>query len=273
MLLPSVGGVEMRELLDWVQDQTGIGRQGPRKFYFLIAGAILLIVRALLSDLAVLRPLADFAEAALYSLASINTVSLIGAFIENVRCGTTDRLGEVLAACDAARLVNPINYIVGLPLAVIDVLRQGLSDAALIVYLLAGVTGYALTLTFWRRYLKPSEMHLGHLVVIVLGTVIATTAVALALQISGIVLFWVFGRVIGLLILLAGDLKIVVDLSKAARRLEKLRKGEYSLSEAAGDAAGAAGLNGPLEVASKLAENSEMAEKSFNWFRRRFPPN
>ena len=84
ILVPSVEGVDMRELLDWVQDQTGIGRTGPRKFYFLIAGAVLLILRALLSDLAVLRPLAAFAEAALHSLASINTVSLIGAFIENV---------------------------------------------------------------------------------------------------------------------------------------------------------------------------------------------
>lgn len=262
----------LRSLLAWVQDTTGIGRPGRRKWIFVSIAIVLFALGRYLENVDRLRAFRDFAWGVVRELGRINFFSFAAAYFDHIRCGVTERLGSAYTVCNGARFINPVNYVVSLPQAVVEIWGGETRSSALLVYVVAIASGAAATNYIWRRYIvRHRETNLVDLAGLAVGGVIVTTIVALALQVAAIVLFAVFGAVMGLMLLLAGDFRWVKELVQAANKLRKVAQGDVSIADAAGEASGAVlGKDNPLNVVNKVSGDANKIEQFYNWVTRKF---
>lgn len=263
----------MKGLVARFQDFTGIGRPGRRKWIFVTISVVLFVLGQILRNVETLKGIEAFAWGVAGDLGNINVLNLIAAYGEEIWCTTTERFGEQLTSCGADNLINPINYIVSAPLAAWAVLTAPASDVAFVVYLVATITGAALANYLWRRYALASgrETNILDLAAIAIGAVLMTSVAALALQVLGIVLFAVFGGIIGLSILLLTDYKWVKELFDAARKVHRhVARGRIDPVDLARDAAGMVLKDAnPLGAAEGIEETAETLEKAADWAGRR----
>ncbi|CAN5286171.1 hypothetical protein BH10PSE9_BH10PSE9_01810 [soil metagenome] len=262
----------LQSLLAWLQDATGIGRPGRRKWIFVSIAIVLFAVGRYLENVDRLRALRDFAWSVVRELGRINFFSFAGAYLDHVRCGVTERLGAPYTVCNGWRFAYPPNYIVALPQAAMDTMKGNTPLPALLVYVIAFATAAAATNYLWRRHVvRLRESHIWDIVAIALGSVIVTTIIALAMQVTAIVLFAVFGAVMGLMLLLAGDFRWVKELVQAANKLRKVAQGDVSIADVGAQASGAVlGKDNPLNVANEVSGDANKIERLYNWLARKF---
>lgn len=266
----------LQKLISRFQDWSGIGRPGRRKWIFLAIAGVLWVLGQIARNVPALRAMETFAWNMVHDLGNISVLNFLSLYGRLVWCETSDRVGMgVYTTCGWGHVINPISHVVSLPQALWQMLAGAPSDAAFVVYLIAAVTGFALANYIVTRFRGSNEFNLGHLMALALLTAAGTSVVALVMQVAGIVLFAIFGGVIGLVIFAYGDIRVVMDFFKGTQKVHRYATGKGTMADAAADAAGAIlgedTLN-PVEAARDIDETATGLEKAANRLTRGKPP-
>lgn len=211
----------MRKQIERFQDWSGIGRPGRRKWIFVSIAIGLAVLGRVLEATVALPWLLAVSESIVRDLGTINVVNLAGQYYHYVSCSMPSDGGG--AVCSAIHLIDPRNWLYGTWQTFEYIFfRADLNGTAYLVYLLAYIAGFAGAYAIYQR--SEAEFHIVSLALLAAGTFVLGSVAALVMQILGIVLFLIFGRVVGLLILLGSEYQWVRDVWKRGRQAHRLLK-------------------------------------------------
>lgn len=262
----------MSGYIERFQDWSGIGRPGRRKWIFVSISVALFVLGRIVEATVSLPWLRDVSDAILNDLWTINVINLAGQYYHFVSCSQpTEYLG---AACSAAQLIDPRNWLEGTWQTFEYIFFDApLNDTAYLVYLLAYIAGFAGAYSIYKR--SQAELHLVSIALLAVGTFALGSVAALVMQVLGIVLFFIFGRVVGLFILLGGEYKWVRDVWKRGRQAHKILSRGSNHPEAARAAVGdiLEGTVDPLRDIRDIEDSANEMERTYDriagWFGRK----
>lgn len=255
----------MRDLIARLQDWTGIGRPGRRKWVFLIGAVVLALVGQILRNIPLLQRLEGVAWGIVHDLGNINVFSFLGTYIQRL----------------SGNFINPVQWIVSVPAAAVDTMSRSPSSVALLVYLFAFAAGLAFANYLYRQMVRPwfvrvtsvpgttvsaDETNLLDLVFIAIGAVFLTTVAALGLQVFAIVVFALFGGALGLAIYFGTSGKWIVDLYKAGRKAYAVGRSRDlgEMKDAVADVV-LGERTDPLAKAKEINDTANSLEKAADW--------
>jgi len=262
----------VQALLAWLQDYTGIGRPGPRKFIVAAAYLCALVAGLIARNIDALRGFETFAHDMVRAFGAINVFTFPLSFLDHMRCGYESRLGETMLDCHWSRFIYPPNYVVSLGQSVYEAFVNQSIGPVLLVSAISIATGAALTVYLWRRFVSGTrETNLLDVVGMCLAGVLLTTIAALGLQVAAVIVFFVFGGLVGLIILLHHDYRWVIDLYKSGMKLKDLSETKGAsrddvIKEGAGLALGA---EHPITKVLDVKDDADGLAKVFTWVARR----
>jgi hypothetical protein len=200
----------------WFVNWTGFNRGGPRRWIFLGLALVLVLLGQWLQASVPLTSLESFASSVVADLSQIQPFVLVPEFFRQL--GSCDNP----YGCDWTLLINPIRY----PVTAFTTLRDLLSassDIGLGVFVLALAVGGTSLLMLWKRYVKGSETdwHIIDVAAVSALLPFAVSLTALVLQILAIVLFWLFGVLIGVVLFLLGTFGWLISAVTFARKVEE----------------------------------------------------
>ena len=243
------------------QDWSGIGRPGRRKWIFVSIAIGLAMLGRVIEATDALPWLLAVSDAVVDDLWTINVINLAGQFYHFVSCSMPSGGGG--AVCSASQLINPFNWLEGTWQTFEYIFFSAeLNDTAYLVYLLAYVAGFASAYAIYKR--SNAEYHIVNVALLAAGTFVFGSVAALVLQVLGIVLFTIFGRVVGFFILLGTEYTWVRDVWKRARQAQRLLKQRTNDPSAARNAAADVLEEAvdPLREIRKIEDTADTLEKS-----------
>ena len=262
----------MQDQIERFKDWSGIGRPGRRKWIFVAIAVGLAVLGRVLEASHALPALRAFSNSMVHDLRTINVINLAGLYYQNVSCSMLPDGGGSI--CNVGKLIIPTNWFRGTWETFEYIFfRADLNETAYLVYLLAYIAGFAGAYGIFKR--SNAEFHIVSVALLSAGTFVLGSVAALVMQVLGIVLFFIFGRVVGLLILLGGEYKWVRDVWKRARQAHQLLNRRSNHPDAA-RAAAADVLEeavDPLREIRSIEDTANSLEKGADrvagWLRRR----
>jgi hypothetical protein len=199
------------------------------KWPFIIAGIVLFAVGTLVRSQD-LKTLQDFCDQTVADLGLFQPFSLLGIYFQNLAaCDHTSTVYGEITGCSSWRFLNPLRLIGSLLKTIADVWSQSGGPGRLLLPLLL-IGTYPIAASIVMSLSKPtfgtSEFNLIHALLAAPLTPFILSVIALVLQILAIVLFFVFGQVIGFVIWLStfgwiwGVWKALKEIKKNAETLE-----------------------------------------------------
>ncbi len=223
----------------WFLTWAGLDKGGWRRWTTLVVAAVLVLLGQWLKAAGSLEGLETFAWDTVASFSQIQPFSFLPEFFYRLfGCYT-------YSGCDWSYAANPFRYPETLYTTFRDLLAGSSEFAGGVFVLSLGVGGVTL-LTLWTRYMKRSggDWHVGDMVGLCLLAPLATSIAALAMQVLAIVLFGLFGALIGLILFLLGTFGWVIS---AVAFLRQVRGTADSIDRVAGTVAAAADPPPPFD--------------------------
>jgi hypothetical protein len=195
----------------------------PKKRY--IIGGIALLVLGLWVRSIDLKQLQNFCDQTVEDLGLIQPFSLLGIYFHNLAaCDHTNSVYGEFTSCSPWRFLNPLRLIGSLLKTIAEVWSQSGGPGQIFLPLaLIGTYPIAasMVMSLSKRLSGASEFNLIHALLAAPLTPFILSIVALAFQILGIVLFFVFGKVIGFGIWIAAVVKFIWAAWKTVKEVKK----------------------------------------------------
>lgn len=194
----------------------------PRWPYLLVA-MFFVGVGKLIEYYELLKPVERFAETALRQVSAFSPLSLAYGFLghmESCRDVTDAYSADVETKCRQLTFAAPQNVISGLYRTVLDVLETP-NVAAMLILLAALLVGFLLA---WRVTSLLTNNAPGLPIGILIAAIAAPfvgSAIALVLQIAGIVFFTIAGTVVGFVIWIGAQLALFLAVLKTGRAVQE----------------------------------------------------
>jgi hypothetical protein len=190
-----------------------------------IIGGIALVALGFLVRSINLATLEKFCDQTVADLGLIQPFSLLGIYFHNLAaCDHTSTVYGEIANCSPWRFLHPMRFIGSLIKTIVEVWSQSTGPGFLLLPLaLIGTYPIAasMIMSLSRRMFGTSEFNLIHAVLAAPLTPFILSVIALVFQVLGIALFFVFGKVIGFVILVGGPMGLLRSVWKTFKGAKK----------------------------------------------------
>jgi hypothetical protein len=190
-----------------------------------IIGGIALVALGFLVRSINLAILETFCDQTVADLGLIQPFSLLGIYFHHLAaCDHTMTVYGEIANCSAWRFLHPMRLIGSLIKTIIEVWGQSAGPGFILLPLaLIGTYPIAasMIMSLSKKMSDTSEFNLIHAVLAAPLTPFILSVIALVFQILGIALFFVFGKVIGFVILVGGPIGLIRSVWKALKGAKK----------------------------------------------------